>query len=271
MIALALAKSGKVPELGPMIDAAGNPVPAVTQAAYPMLVRDLLPIGLRGAVVAGLLAALMTSLAAAYNACSTLFTMDFWVKFRPKAPQHELVWVGRIATTVMVLIGLAWIPVIQGSRGLYDYLQGVQGYLAPPIFVVFFFGVFNKRLNAKGCLWALMVGFALGAFRLAVDTPVTLKLAGFETGYPEGSFSWIVNHIYFQYYSMFITVVSIVVMFAVSYATEPPSEQQLVGLTYATVTNEHKAETRASWNQWDVINTCIVLALILAAYIYFNG
>ena len=271
MIALALAKSGKVLELAPMIDAAGNPVPAVTQAAYPMLVRDLLPTGLRGAVVAGLLAALMTSLAAAYNACSTLFTMDFWVKFRPKAPQHELVWVGRIATTVMVLIGLAWIPVIQGSRGLYDYLQGVQGYLAPPIFVVFFFGVFNKRLTAKGCLWALMVGFALGAFRLAVDTPVTLKVAGFETGYPEGSFYWIVNHIYFQYYSMFITVVSIVVMFAVSYATEPPSEQQLVGLTYATVTNEHKAETRASWNHWDVINTCIVLALILAAYIYFNG
>ena len=117
---------------------------------------------------------------------------------------------GRIATTVMVLIGLAWIPVIQGARGLYDYLQGVQGYLAPPIFVVFFFGVFNKRLNAKGCLWALMVGFALGAFRLAVDTPVTLKMAGFENGYPEGSLFWIVNHIYFQYYSLLITIVSIV-------------------------------------------------------------
>ena len=75
-------------------------------------------------------------------------------------PSTQLVWVGRVATTVMVLIGLAWIPVIQGARGLYDYLQGVQGYLAPPIFVVFFFGVFNKRLNAKGCLSALMVGFA---------------------------------------------------------------------------------------------------------------
>ena len=271
MIALALAKSGKVPELASMVDAAGNPVNAVAQGAYPMLVRDLLPVGLRGAVVAGLLAALMTSLAAAYNACSTLFTMDFWTKFRPKAPQHELVWVGRIATTVMVLIGLAWIPVIQGARGLYDYLQGVQGYLAPPIFVVFFFGVFNKRLNAKGCLWALMVGFALGAFRLAVDTPVTLKMAGFENGYPEGSLFWIVNHIYFQYYSLLITIVSIATMFAVSYATEPPSEAQLVGLTYETVTDEHKRETRASWNHWDVVNTCVVLALIIAAYIYFNG
>jgi SSS family solute:Na+ symporter len=222
-------------------------------------------------VVAGLLAALMTSLAAAYNACSTLFTMDFWTKFRPGATQAELVWVGRLATGVMVLIGLAWIPVIQGSRGLYDYLQGVQGYLAPPIFVVFFFGVFNKRLNAAGCLWALLVGFAIGAFRLAIDTPVTLKMAGFENGYPEGSLFWIVNHIYFQYYSLLITAVSIIVMFVVSYMTAPPSEQQLVGLTYATVTAEHKAETRGSWNQWDVINTGIVLALIVAAYVYFNG
>ena len=271
MIALALAKSGKVPELASMVDAAGNPINAVAQGAYPMLVRDLLPVGLRGAVVAGLLAALMTSLAAAYNACSTLFTMDFWIKFRPKASQHELVWVGRLATAVMVLIGLAWIPVIQGARGLYDYLQGVQGYLAPPIFVVFFFGVFNKRLNAKGCLWALMIGFALGAFRLAVDTPVTLKMQGFENGYAEGSLLWIVNHIYFQYYSLLITIFSIVTMFAVSYATAPPSEAQLVGLTYETVTEEHKRETRASWNHWDVINTCIVVGLIIAAYIYFSG
>ncbi len=271
MIALALAKQGSVPELAPMVDAAGNPVNAVAQGAYPMLVRDLLPVGLRGAVVAGLLAALMTSLAAAYNACSTLFTMDFWAKFRPSASQHELVWIGRVATTVMVLIGLAWIPVIQGSRGLYDYLQGVQGYLAPPIFVVFFFGVFNKRLNAKGCLWALIVGFVIGAFRLAVDTPVTLGLAGYENGYPEGSFLWIVNHIYFQYYSVLITLVSIATMFIVSYASVPPSEQQIVGLTYETVTPAQKAATRASWNRLDVINTCVVLALILAVYIYFNG
>ena len=150
-------------------------------------------------------------------------------------------WVGRIATAVMVLIGLLWIPVIQGARGLYDYLQGVQGYLAPPIFVVFFFGVFNKRLNAAGCLWALVVGFAMGAFRLAVDTPVTLKMAGYEAGYPDGSFLWIVNHIYFQYYSLLITLVSIVDDVRVSYMTAPPSEAQLVGLTYDTVTAEQKA------------------------------
>ncbi len=191
-------------------------------------------------VVAGLLAALMSSLAGAFNASSTLFTMDFYRKFKPNASQSELVWMGRIATAVMVLIGLLWIPVIQGARGLYDYLQGVQGYLAPPIFVVFFFGVFNKRLNAKGCLWALVVGFAMGVFRLAVDTPVTLKMAGFEAGYPEGSFLWIVNHIYFQYYSLLITLVSILTMFVASYMSAPPSEAQLVGLTYETVTADQK-------------------------------
>ena len=114
----------------------------------------------------------------------------------------------------MVIIAMAWIPVIKGAHGLYNYLQSVQGYLAPPIFVVFFFGVFNKRLNAIGCLSALVVGFVMGIFRLIVDTPVSLGLAGFEQGYPAGSFLWIVNNIYFQYYSVLITIVSIVVMLA---------------------------------------------------------
>jgi SSS family solute:Na+ symporter len=115
------------------------------------------------------------------------------------------------------------------------------------------------------------VGFVLGLFRLAVDTPVSLQMAGYEQGYPEGSFLWIVNNIYFQYYSLLIFLVSVAVMIAVSYATEPPSEEQLVGLTYATVTEAHRRESRASWNQWDVINSAFVLVLILAAYLYFNG
>ena len=115
----------------------------------------VLPAGVRGIVVAGLLAALMSSLAGVFNASATLFTMDFYSRLHPGASQHQLVWIGRVATTVMVLIGLAWIPVIQGGRGLYDYLQGVQAYLAPPIFVVFFLGVFWKRLNGTGCLAAL--------------------------------------------------------------------------------------------------------------------
>ena len=140
------------------------------------------------------------------------------------------------------MIALAWIPVIKGAQGLYNYLQAVQGYLAPPIFVVFFFGVFLKRLNAQGCLWAMIVGFALGVFRMAVDTPVTLGIAGFENGYPEGSFFWIVNNIYFQYFSVLITIVSAIVMVVVSYMTPAPAEGSLGGLTLATAS---AADTRA--------------------------
>ena len=271
MIWLALAKTGKVPEFTGMLDANGNAIIEQAQASFALMVRYVMPVGLRGLVVAGLLAALMSSLAGAFNASSTLFTIDFYQKLRPKATQHQLVWIGRVATTILVLIGLLWIPVIRGGKGLYDYLQGVQGYLAPPIFVVFFFGVFMKRLNAKGCLSALVVGFVLGVFRLIVDTPVALKLPGFENGYTEGSLFWIVNNIYFQYYSLIIFLVSVIVMIAVSYMTEAPATEKIRDLTFATMTEDHKTESRGSWNKWDVINSCVVLALILAAYLYFTG
>jgi SSS family solute:Na+ symporter len=271
MIALALATSGRADGLKVMIGPDGKAVADAAQAAFPLMVREILPVGVRGMVVAGLLAALMSSLAGAFNASSTLFTMDLYQKFRPKATQHQLVWIGRVATTVMVLIALFWIPVIQGAKGLYDYLQGVQGYLAPPIFTVFFLGVFNKRLNTKGCLAALGVGFALGVFRLAVDTPVALKMAGYEQGYPAGSFLWIVNNIYFQYYSAFIFLVCVLVMIAVSYATEAPAEDRLTGLTYATVTDEHRLESRRSWGRTEVLASAVVVLPILAAYLYFNG
>src|SRR5207248_8859425 len=131
-----------------------------------------------------------------FNACSTLFTVDLYGKWKPNATQHELVRTGRIATIVMVVIALAWIPVIKNAQGLYNYLQAVQSYLAPPIFVVFFLGVFFKRMNAEGAFWAMLVGFTLGLFRMLVDTPVTLGLEGFRNGYPAGSFLWIVNNIY---------------------------------------------------------------------------
>jgi SSS family solute:Na+ symporter len=271
MIALALAKTGKVPALESMVGPDGKAIPLVAQGAFPLMVKHVLPVGIRGIVVAGLLAALMSSLAGVFNASSTLFTMDFYQKIRPGASQHQLVWIGRVATAVMVLIGLFWIPVIQGARGLYEYLQGVQSYLAPPIFTVFFFGVFHKRLNAKGCLAALVVGFALGVFRLAVDTPVSLQLEGFAGGYTPGSFLWIVNNIYFQYYSLFIFLVSVAVMIGVSYLTPAPDYARLEGLTYGTVTDTHRQESRGSWTRWDVIASAAVLVLIVAAYLSFRG
>jgi SSS family solute:Na+ symporter len=181
------------------------------------------------------------------------------------------VWIGRVATTIMVLIGLAWIPVIQGAKGLYEYLQSVQAYLAPPIFVVFFLGVLWKRLNGPGCMAALIVGFAMGLVRLAVDTPVALKLQGYEAGWTVGSIPWIVNKIYFQYYSLLIFLVSILAMVVVSYLTAAPSEERLRGLTFGTLTAEHRRESRSSWSAGDVIASCVVMAAIISAYLYFRG
>ncbi len=268
IIAFALAKSGELAVLQQeMINQQGEVITQNAQAAFPLLVAHILPVGIRGIVVAGLLAALMSSLAGVFNASSTLFTMDFYNKFKPDASEQHLVWMGRLATVVMVIIGLLWIPVIQGSRGLYDYLQGVQSYLAPPIFVVFFLGIFFKRLNKEGCLSALFVGLALGLFRLAVDTPAML-IDGFS--YAEGSFFWFINNIFFQYYSLFIFLVCIAVMFGVSYMTSPPSYEKISGLTYGTLTEEDKAESRASWNAWDIFFSVLLVAIIGFIYIYFS-
>ncbi|MBI4559693.1 MAG: sodium/solute symporter [Candidatus Hydrogenedentes bacterium] len=272
IIAYALAVSGKTPGLAEAILTEDGVLDRnQAQQAFPLLVREVLPAGIRGIVVAGLLAALMSSLAGVFNASATLFTMDFYSRLHRNVSQHRLVWIGRLATTVMVIIGLLWIPVIRGGRGLYDYLQGVQAYLGPPIFVVFFLGVFHKRMNAAGCLAALVVGFLLGLFRLAVDTPVKLGLAGFEGGYPAGSFLWVVNNMFFQYYSLLIFVICVVVMFAISYSTAPPAYERISGLTFGTLTAEHRETSRRSWNAWDIAATLAVLAAILAAYLYFTG
>ncbi len=267
LICFALAKSGKVPGLAGVYDPATGQATAAAQSAFPLLVEHLLPPGLRGIVVAGLLSALMGSLAGVFNACSTLFTVDIYEKLRPKASQHEIVRMGRIATTIMVLIAIAWIPVVRGATGLYTYLQAIQGYLAPPIFVVFFFGVFWKRLNAQGCLWAMVIGFLVGLFRMVVDTPVTLGLGT----YPEGSFLWVVNNINFQYFSILITIISAAVMVIVSYATEQPHYRTIRNLSFGTVTDEHRAASQASWDWRDVVASALVLSVIVAGYLYFRG
>ncbi|MEM1123275.1 MAG: sodium:solute symporter [Bacteroidota bacterium] len=268
IICFALAESGKLDTIRQAImDSEGNLITANAQQAFPLLVATVLPAGIRGIVVAGLLAALMSSLAGVFNASSTLFTMDFYSKFKPNTSEKDLVRIGRIATICMVIIGLIWIPVIQGSRGLYEYLQSVQGYLAPPIFVVFFFGIFNKRMNAQGALWTLGIGFAMGLFRLAVDTPVALS--GYQ--YEEGSFFWVVNNIFFQYYSLLIFLVSAIVMYIVSYRTEAPDYTQFAGLAFGTVSAEDQAEVAGSYSKGDVFWSILVCVLIVAAYVYFSG
>jgi SSS family solute:Na+ symporter len=275
MICFALAQSGKIAALQTaMIGGDGQVIRDQAQKAFPLLVANVLPPGVRGLVVAGLLAALMSSLAGVFNASATLFTMDFYGRLRPNTSQHRLVWIGRIATGVMVLIGLAWIPAIRGGKGLYDYLQGISAYLAPPIFVVFFLGVFWRRLNARGCMAALGVGFLMGLFRLAVDTPVKMAwfgrdAAGNAIGYAQGTFLWIVNNIFFQYYSILILAVSIATMILFSLTSEKPDYGRIAGLTFGTLDPAQRKQR--TWAGGDVLASLAVLAAIAAAYLYFTG
>ena len=230
-------------------------------AAFPAMVEQLMPMGLRGLLAGGLLAALMASLASVYNACSTLFTMDIYQKMKPEATGKELVRVGRIATAVVVILGMVWIPMMgRISNTLYTYLQSVQSYLAPPIAAVFLLGVFFKRLNAKGAYSAMVIGFVLGLIKLTLELfqkNLTGVLHDFAT-------------INFLYFCIYLFLFSIVVMVVISLLTPKPDEDHIRGLTFATTVAEDKAASRASWNKWDVVLSLIVVAIIVSVFTYFS-
>ena len=255
MIATAMVKAGKLS------------LPEGDQA-YPMLVQTLLPMGLRGLVVGALLAALMSSLSSVFNSCSTLFTVDIYQKIRRHASERELVRIGRIATGVVVLLGIVWIPFMRYvSKGLYIYLQSVQAYLGPPITAAFFLGVFFKRINGKGALAGLIVGFLLGIAKLVLQT--VSGLDGAQEFMPAALFA--IGQFNFLYFCLILFGASVLVVVGVSLMTAPPAPEKLEGLTYATTTADGKEEIRRSWNKWDVINTAVILGIILAVYLYFTG
>jgi len=255
MIAFALAKSGKL-----VLD--------TPDQAFPALVQALLPEGLRGLVVGGLLAALMSSLSSLFNSCSTLFTVDIYGKLRPGASEQTLVRVGRIATVVVVVLGILWIPVMQYVSGaLYEYLQTVQAYLAPPITAAFFLGVFAKRINGAGAVAGLIGGFILGMAKLAAQ--ILAGIGGVSEQLPAFVVSF--GQFNFLYFCLILFAVSVVVMVLVSLVTGKPPAAKLEGLTYATITAADKKNIRKTWNKWDVVHTVIILSVIASVYLYFRG
>lgn len=233
---------------------------------FPTLVASLLPAGVRGIVVAGLLSALMSSLASLFNSCATLFTVDIYNKLRPGRSDAQLITVGRLATGVVVVLGILWIPVMKhvSGGGLYQYLQSVQGYLAPPITAVFLLGLFFPRINARGALWGLGLGFVLGMAKLTVQA-----MAGSDWFAP-GSALHAFGSYNFLYYSGWLFLVSIVVVVVASLTAPAPTAEQIAGLTYRSTTPEQRAENRASWGWPDVAGTLGVLALVLGVYVYFS-
>ncbi len=235
-------------------------------AVFPTMVATLLPAGLRGIVVAGLLSALMSSLASLFNSCATLFTVDIYGKLRPGRPDRELVKVGRIATGVVVVLGILWIPVMPliSKGGLYEYLQAVQGYLAPPITAVFLLGLFNKRINARGAFAGLVIGFALGLLKLGLQAAAGSGALG------DSGMLYAFGTINFLYYSGMLFLVSVIVVIVASLTAPAPAAAQIAGLTYSAITKEQRDETRRSIGTADIIGTIVVLGMVLGIYLYFS-
>jgi SSS family solute:Na+ symporter len=243
--------------------------------AYGSMVTNLLPMGVKGLVVVGFIAALMTSLAAHFNSSATLFTIDFYKHYRPNTSEHKLVWVGRIATISVVLLGLVWIPIMRSLGAvLYEYLQNVQSLIAPAIAAVFLLGVFNRKITPKAGQWGLIIGSVVGFIRLIIMIfdpgthfdHVTQKLVT-DPSLHTGLFSILkINWIHFCIMLFFFTMALMVI---ISFFTPRAGEQQLQGITYFSQSPEQKAETRNSWTALDVFTTLIVLGACVAFYIYF--
>ncbi|XP_061405543.1 sodium/mannose cotransporter SLC5A10 isoform X2 [Lethenteron reissneri] len=206
--------------------------------AYPKLVIELMPSGLRGLMIAVMMAALMSSLTSIFNSSSTLFTMDIWKKFRRRASERELLLVGRLVTVILVAASLVWIPILQSANSgqLYVYIQSVTSYLAPPVTAVFVLAVFWERTNEKGAFWGMMVGLALGVMRMVLEFVHPPGRCG------EADLRPTIARLHYLYFAIILCGLSAIVIVAVSLLTEPQPRDQVVGLTWRTAS--HRAARR---------------------------
>ena len=258
MIAWALQANGV---LTLPMDAKGK---IIEGKVFPTLVTELLPTGIRGIVVGGLLAALMSSLSSLFNSCSSLFTLDIYEKLHPEASEKHLVTVGRIASGVVVVLGILWIPIMPmvSKFGLYGYLQTVQAYLAPPITAVFLLGLFSRRINSSGAVAGLSVGFTLAMTKLLCQI-VNDQVSGLWLISQFGGMNWL-------YFSLLLFGICVTTIVVVSLMTPAQSAEKISGLTYGSMTSEDHKELRKSWNFFDVFITAAVLATIAGVYLYFT-
>jgi solute:Na+ symporter, SSS family len=243
--------------------------------AYPTLIVNLLPSGLVGLLVAALLAALMGGMASVFNSASTLVTLDFYKRLRPQASEARLVMVGRIATGVLVVLGLLWVPFINRlSSQLYIYLQSVQAYISPPIAACFVFGILWTRLNGEGAISCLLTGLVLGATRFILE--VLDKSVHFEAS----PVRWLLD-MNFLHYAILMFVVCSAVLVVVSLLTPAPDRAKLAGLTFATVDEKLDATAVAGRaaalrresplaRRLNLVFSLLLLATVVALWIHFR-
>ena len=240
-----------------------------TDAAFPTLVAKLLPAGVKGLIVCGILAALMSSLASLFNSSAALFTIDFYQRYRPNTDPKKLVRIGQAATVVIVALGILWIPIMRSIGDvLYLYLQDVQSVLAPGIAAAFLMGICWKRTSAQGGMWALISGLVIGLCRLGAK--IYYSNAGVVPGGDTSNwFQYLFYDCNWLFFCGWMLVFCLVVAIVVSLFTQKPDEAKIQGLVFGTSTAEQRAATRASWNHGDIIHTVIILGITVAFYIYF--
>ncbi|XP_043833983.1 sodium/glucose cotransporter 5 isoform X4 [Dromiciops gliroides] len=203
-----------------------------------MISRALYP-GLRGLMIAVMMAALMSSLTSIFNSSSTLFTMDIWTKLRPQASERELLLVGRLVIVVLIGVSVVWIPVLQGSKSgqLFIYMQVVTSSLAPPITAIFVLGVFWNRANEQGAFWGLITGLVVGATRMILEFVYPEPPCGFPDNRPA-----VLNNFHYLHFSLLLFSITVSVVTAVSLLTPPPDESQIKNLTWWTLSKDNLLE-----------------------------
>jgi SSS family solute:Na+ symporter len=235
-----------------------------TDGAFAMMVKNILPVGVKGFVTIGFICALVTSLAAFFNSCATLFTEDFYKPMKKGMSEAHYVFVGRTATVVVVILGLLWLPVMMNMGNLYSYLQGIQSLLAPAMVAVFTLGIFSKKITPKAGEWGLIGGFFVGMLRLVTNVITNSGDAVMHGAFWDcTAWFWQTNWLIFE---CWLLVFIVMLMIVVSFFTPAPSKEQIEAITF---TGDYKKEIRDSWSVWDVVATLGVVALCAAFYCYF--
>lgn len=234
---------------------------SANDAAFSTLIRELLPVGFKGIIIGGILAALMSSLASLFNSSALLFTVDFYQKYRPGKTEKQYVLVGKLATVVIVILGILWIPVMKGmGKVLYEYLQDVQSLIGPGIAAVFLLGVLSKKTTPAAGFSGLLIGFVLGMTRLVLKVLSTN---------PESFLHRIFVAPNWLHYEIALFFIVVLAMIMISSVTKKKDESFIKGLTFGSASQAEKAETRNSWNKWDVINTLVIIGITVTIYLYF--
>ncbi len=238
--------------------------------AFPMLVKTLLPVGLKGLVAGGLMAALMSSLASVFNSCSTIFTIDIYKKLKPNESENKLLNIGKIATAVIVILGIIWIPIMEkiGGGVMYQYLQNVQSYIAPPVAAVFLLGILWKRVNSKAAITTLMAGLILLILRLGSEIYFQPEISSNQI---VDGFMFVFATINFSHMAILMFVFSILLCIGVTLSTSEPNYNDIIGLSFGTLTEEQKHENRNSYEFSDVLLSVILVILIIGVLSYFTG